>query len=158
MVSIPSGAVVWDKSLSLFMFLPSYFKNRNSLINLLVFCCFFVFVFFLKYSEYSQPLKNCRDDKVCFNYIASHSLQGYTRSIQPIERGTLALIQSLLRQAAKHASVQAVLDCTSIMENGFFDIVNTILNITASLSSALEWDFKFRIDPKISRSKTHRNA
>lgn len=70
---------------------------------------------------------------MCFNYFASHFLQGYTRSIQPIGRGTFALIQSLLRQAAKHASVQAVLDRTSIMENGFFDIVNTILNITASV-------------------------
>ena len=74
---------------------------------------------------------------VFINDFASHSLQGYTKSIQPIERGTLALIQFLLRQAAKHASVPAILDCTSIMENGFFDIVNSILNMTASVLQAL---------------------
>jgi len=55
------------------------------------------------------------------NYFASHSLQGYTKSTQPTERGTCALIQFSLRQAAKCASVQAVLDCTSIMEKSFFD-------------------------------------
>lgn len=40
-------------------------------------------------------------------------------------------------QAAKHAPAQAVLDYTSIMENGFFDIVNCTLNITASVLQAL---------------------
>lgn len=71
------------------------------------------------------------------NYFASHSLWGYTKSTQPIERGILALIEFVLRQAAKYASEQARLDCTSIKQNGLFDIVNSILNIIASVLQAL---------------------
>lgn len=42
------------------------------------------------------------------DYFASRSLQGYTKSIQPIERGTWAQIRFLLRQAAEHAPVQPI--------------------------------------------------
>lgn len=73
---------------------------------------------------------------VFIKYFASHSLQGYAKSIQPIETGTPALIHLLLRQDAKYFSVQATWDCTSIMENGFFDINNT-LNITARVLQGL---------------------
>lgn len=45
---------------------------------------------------------------VFIDYFANHSLHGYTKSTQTMERGTWAQIQFLLRQAAEHASVKPI--------------------------------------------------
>lgn len=45
---------------------------------------------------------------VFIDYFASRSLQGYTKSTQTTERGSLAQIWFLLRQAAEHALVQSI--------------------------------------------------
>lgn len=45
---------------------------------------------------------------VFIDYFANCSLQGYTKSTQATEGGTLAQIWFLLRQAAEHVSVQSI--------------------------------------------------